>query len=131
MYFTKPHDWYVQQLGHDLKDIEHFRIHPKFPDLFNNDKRYNQSAPQHVAVVVLTNGHCFVGRANTSNSDIYNHKIGYTLSVSRALKKAVNPFHQGGFAWRGLTAPDFIVDNELECKELRLEVSRLVFGRGF
>jgi hypothetical protein len=65
-----------------LHDVEHFR----FPALITSrDEEYERETWIHAAVVVGLDGACSVGTATPSFVDTYSRKIGYAVSVGRAL----------------------------------------------
>lgn len=129
MLFRKQHLGYVNALGDNLHDVEHFRIHPDSPVGFNTNSRLNQNAPQNIAVVVLKSGACFVGHSLCSRSDQYNHKIGYDQSLLRALRRA--RWADGGRHGEPGYEPDFMVDNELVGRDLRHACSEAILGVRF
>jgi len=92
-----------------IKDIEHFRTEAKSLNYFHGQLVADWNTV-HVAVVVSKRGECFVGKAKCHERDNYNHKLGYRIAVGRALKAAAEG------------KPDFMVDLELEKKELFLAV---------
>lgn len=73
-YDKRQHGHWVKMLGDDLADIQHFRR----PE--NNE---------HIAVTVLQDGSCFVGRSVCSRKDQYVKKIGFNIAVGRSLAKTV------------------------------------------
>lgn len=98
--------------GGKLKDIEHIRT---------LDDRLR---PVHIAVAVLDDGCCFVGRSTCSLKDAYSRKHGYRLAVGRALDKAVQAEQEAG----GHLKADFSVDAELEGRDLFRACAHHIFG---
>ena len=101
--------------GGKLKDIEHSR---------SVDARLR---PVHIAVAILDDGCCFVGKTVCSLQDSYSHKYGYRRAVGRALKKAVIAEREPG---GHTTYADFAVDRELEGRDLFAAVVGELNARG-
>lgn len=99
--FRSQHLRWVRPIHKIIHDVEHFR-------------RKREHGYKHIAVVVLTNGECFVGTAEPSKRDPYIRKIGYIIAVGRALKKA------------NLSYRDFKVDPSLKGLELRDAVAKIL-----
>lgn len=87
MYFTREHQRLLSRLGlENVKDIEHFRVQA---DQVNSRYHLNPTSWSHYACLVLTSGCVYHGEAHTSYTDQYNRKRGYTISVGRALRRAL------------------------------------------
>lgn len=84
-----------------VRFVEHYRIPFKYES--------GRDGFDHVAVVILNSGACFVGHARPSEQEQYKRSVGYSVSVGRALKSVVD---------HGVLNPDFYIDNELVGREL-------------
>lgn len=88
-------------------DVEHFR---------------NPTAGRHVAVCVLKNGACFIGVSQVGKKDHYSRKLGHTVSMGRALRKAVDYYlHEHDM--------DFMVHPALQGRDLRDECYKELIWR--
>ena len=102
MYFYDEHKYLVELLQvYDsmeddrkpvrsrIKDVEHWRLWLCKPTYPFQDCSTDKDCSTDVSVLVLEDGSCYIGMAKLNPIDVYNHKIGYGLSLKRALIEAV------------------------------------------
>lgn len=109
MYLSDQHRRLASPILNSIKDIEHFRSRVDLVTELDNGRMYcHWGRPKHTAVIVFKDGSCYVGQAICSEKDTYNRKVGYNISVGRALK-----------AWHSGQKPDFTVDPATSGMSLR------------
>ena len=99
MDLAREHKRLATKIGPHLKDIEHFIVRGG----------WGSRQPAHLAVAVDYSGMCFVGRAHANTKlDQYVRRIGYVMSVGRALRKMADYLGPHGHV------ADFYVPTEME-----------------
>ena len=102
MDLAPEHKRLATKIGSHLKDIEHFVVHRR------------KRPPIHLAVAVDYGGQCFIGRAQAHTElDTYIRRIGYVLSVGRALRGMAD------YLGPDEHAADFYVPTDMEGVALR------------
>ena len=120
MYFYPEHKYLVDLLTEErenkIKDTEHWRNY-SIKQSSRGKYSYIAECSEDVSVVVLEDGACYIGVARQNPCDNYDHKIGYGLSLKRALQEAVRD--QDFKNRRMKTGGDFRVPTELKQRALR------------
>ena len=86
---------HAKRLGHKLWDVEHYRFcgHNTDGTLAKSPAQTGERCdrPVHVAAVVLCDGQVFVGKAKTNltEGDQYKRRLGFMISMGKALKRAI------------------------------------------
>ena len=99
-FYKHSHNRWVRAISSHIADYEHFIL------------RFDYRQPIHMAVVVLTDGRCYVGERRFDHNEQYNRKRGFETAIGRALKLAAKNIND-------MFACDFTLDNELVGRELR------------
>lgn len=99
IHFYDDHQSLVSQIPVGfMKDVEHWKVYE------NAQHRGDYS------VIVCKGGLCFVGKARRNLIDSYSRRVGYGLSLRRALIKVVKHL-------KGRAFPDFLISDELVGRE--------------
>ena len=115
MDLKREHQKWARRVGWSLATVEHFRVPNYRPAMLGTHWRGADNTGQkdpdnrirhgyeHIGVVVLNTGWCFVARSRPNWRDNYNRKRGHTIAVGRALKRAALVDQK----------PDFAIDRKL------------------
>lgn len=87
MMWVRPMDEHTFRLPHQRLLLQ---LPPILEVLHRRERvrRRGKEGSNHAAIVVLADGSCYVGRAKWNPADPPDRKLGYTIAVGRALRKA-------------------------------------------
>lgn len=125
--------YFLDKIGDRFLEHEHYRLYDDGVMTVEYKGREAHlplgEARGNLAVVVLKDGRCYIGKAVCAQADQYVKKKGYRLAVKRALEKAARSLgHQSCSTWAPCVAgEDFQVPAGVGGVELR-DLCRVKLG---
>lgn len=84
------------KLNGSLHDVESYTRRAEYSKVIGAHKNglYKYDKYDHLAVVVLTDGRCYVGIARCGKRDQFNRSRGHEIAVGRAMKRALKEMYK-------------------------------------